>query len=66
MAATRTPGITVDFRGDLIIDKEYRGIRLLCRVGKVSQEEAETVLRTEMLRPGPATSAHGGATVPHD
>jgi hypothetical protein len=36
--------------GDLTIDKEYRGARLFCRLGRVSQEEAETVLRVEMLR----------------
>ena len=50
MAATRTPGITLDARGDLIIDKEYHGARLFRRLGRVSQEEAETVLRGEMLR----------------
>ena len=50
MAATRTPGITLDARGDLIIDKEYRGTRLFRRLGRVSQEEAEAVLRGEMLR----------------
>jgi hypothetical protein len=50
MAATRTPGITIDARGDLIIDKEYRGTRLFRRLGRVSQEQAEAVLRGEMLR----------------
>ena len=50
MAAMRTPGITIDARGDLIIDKEYRGTRLFRRLGSVSQEEAEAVLRGEMLR----------------
>ena len=50
MATTRTPGITLDARGDLVIDKEYRGTRVFRRLRRVSQEEAETVLRTEILR----------------
>ena len=36
-----TPGITVTATGHLIIDKEYRGVRIYVRLGRVSQAEAE-------------------------
>jgi hypothetical protein len=50
MAATRTPGITQDARGDLILDKEYRGNRLFRRLGQLSLQDAESILQAEMAR----------------
>ena len=50
MAATRTPGITLDAHGDLILDKEYRGNRLFRRFGKISVQDAESVLQSEIAR----------------
>lgn len=50
MAATRTPGITLDAHGDLILDKEYRGNRLFRRLGKIAQDEAERILQKEIAR----------------
>ncbi len=50
MATTFTPGITVDAVGRRTIDKEYRGVRLFRRLGRVSQEIAQLVLRNEVAR----------------
>jgi integrase len=50
MAATRTPGITVNVNGHRFIDKRHRGIRIGMRVGDVSQEQAEQRLRVEVER----------------
>jgi len=50
MATTVTAGITVDAKGHLTIDKEYRGVRLYRRLGQVSQEVAQLVLRNEIAR----------------
>jgi integrase len=50
MATTVTAGITVDAKGRLTIDKECRGVRLYRRLGRVSQEVAQLVLRNEMAR----------------
>ena len=47
---TRTPGITVLADGRLFIDKRYLGVRIGLRVGAVTQEQAEELLRTEMAR----------------
>jgi hypothetical protein len=33
MAATRTPGITVDAAGNVFIDKRHRGTRICLRLG---------------------------------
>lgn len=43
---TRTKGIQLDDDGERIINKQYRGERVFARLGKVSQDEAETWLRT--------------------
>jgi len=50
MAATRTQGITVDTDGNFTINKEYRGVRLFFRLGKLSQDQAEQRLATEIDR----------------
>ena len=50
MARTRTPGITVDFNGDVAINKEVRGKRLFVRLGQMSQEDAEARLQKELER----------------
>jgi hypothetical protein len=48
MAATRTQGITIDTDGNFTINKEYRGIRLFFRLGKLGQDQAEQRLQTEI------------------
>ena len=48
MSSTRTPGITIDVLGHRTINKEYGGKRLFCRLGPVSQEDAERRLRLEL------------------
>jgi len=50
MATTFTPGITVDAVGRRTINKEYRGVRLFRRLGRISQEIAQLVLRNEVAR----------------
>jgi hypothetical protein len=45
MPSTRTPGITVNARGQRIIDKEYRGVRIFQRLGQITDDEAEQCLR---------------------
>lgn len=45
-----TAGITVDANGRLTIDKEYRGVRLFRRLGRVSQEIAQLMLRNGVAR----------------
>ena len=50
MAATRTQGITIDTDGNFTINKEYRGIRLFFRLGKLGQDQAEQRLHTEIGR----------------
>lgn len=50
MASTRTPGITVDAKGNRIINKEHHGIRLFVRLGNFSQDCAEMRLRSKMER----------------
>jgi integrase len=42
---TRTKGIQVSEDGNRDIDKQYKGQRIFTRLGRVSQEEAETWLR---------------------
>ena len=50
MAATRRQGITIDTDGNFTINKEYRGIRLFFRLGKLGQDQAEQRLQTEIDR----------------
>jgi integrase len=50
MAATRTPGITIDTDGRRFIDKRYRGVRIGMRVGPVTQDKAEERLQSEIHR----------------
>src|SRR5438132_13690728 len=50
MAATRTPGITVDTGGLRTINKEHRGERIFARLGLVGQEQAERRLAKELER----------------
>jgi hypothetical protein len=50
MAATPTPGITVDACGHRIIEKRHRSIRIGMRVGDSSQEQAEQRLHVEIER----------------
>ena len=45
-----TAGITVTATGHHIIDKEYRGVRIYTRLGRVSQAEAEERLAAEIER----------------
>ena len=42
---TRTPGILCDRSGERTVNKQYKGERLFVRLGKVSQDDAETWLR---------------------
>lgn len=42
---TRTKGIQLDGNGERIVDKQYRGQRIFERLGKATQDEAETWLR---------------------
>ena len=42
---TRTKGILLDDNGERVINKQYRGERIFVRLGKVSQDAAETWLR---------------------
>ena len=48
MSSTRTPGIRVDRRGNLIIDKEHCGIPIYVRLGATNQEIAERRLVDEV------------------
>jgi hypothetical protein len=41
MAKTRMPGITVAADGQRMLDKAYRGVRIVARLGRVSQRKAE-------------------------
>ena len=50
MASTRTPGITIGADGRVFIDKRHRGLRIGMRVGRVTQEQAEERLQTEIQR----------------
>lgn len=50
MAKTRTPGITVAADGRRMLDKMYRGVRIVARVGSISQCKAERWLRAEIHR----------------
>lgn len=50
MATTNTPGITIDKNGSLVLDKEYRGLRLFRRLGRITQAQAEHVLQNEVAR----------------
>jgi integrase len=50
MPCTRTPGITVDSRGQRLIDKEHRGVRICVRLGLLSQKDAEHRLDAEIIR----------------
>jgi integrase len=42
---TRTPGILCDRAGERTINKQYKGERIFARLGKVTQDSAETWLR---------------------
>jgi len=48
MAATRTPGITIDANGNYFIDKCHRGTRICLRLGTTTLEQAETRLKREV------------------
>lgn len=50
MPLTQTPGITINAAGHLVIDKEYRGIRIFQRLGAVSEREARESLRRQIDR----------------
>jgi integrase len=50
MPSTRTPGITVGRDGRVFIDKRYQGVRIGMRLGSVTQDQAETRLKTELER----------------
>lgn len=50
MAKTRTPGITVAADGQRILDKAHRGVRIVARLGCISQRKAERWLRAEIHR----------------
>lgn len=49
MAATRTPGITIDAAGRFIIDKLHRGTRISLRLGRTTLENAESRLQRELV-----------------
>jgi len=42
---TRTPGILCDRSGERTVNKQHKGERIFARLGKVSQDDAETWLR---------------------
>src|SRR5260221_6969330 len=50
MARTRTSGITVDSDNHRIVNKQVLGTTIFCRLGPVSQEEAERSLATATER----------------
>src|SRR5260221_2139092 len=50
MARTRTSGITVDSDNHRIVNKQVLGTTIFCRLGPVSQEEAERWLATATER----------------
>ena len=50
MDVAQTPGITVDGDGRRVLDKEYRGVRIYARLGRVNQAAAERRLETEIQR----------------
>ena len=39
MAATRTPGITIDTDGNYLIDKRHRGTRICLRLGQTTDAD---------------------------
>jgi hypothetical protein len=48
MAATRTPGITIDAEGNYLIDKCHRDTRICLRLGQTTIEQAEARLKCEV------------------
>ena len=48
MSSTRAPGIRTDRTGNLILDKEHRGIPIYVRLGSTDQESAEHRLAKEV------------------
>jgi len=50
MAATRSPGITVDTDGNYLIDKLYHGARISVRLGQTTLEQAEARLKREVAQ----------------
>src|SRR5258708_2815182 len=50
MACARAPGTTIDGNGRRTINKEHRGTRIYIRLGSISQDDAETRLRSEIHR----------------
>lgn len=50
MARTCTNGITIATNGNRTINKQYRGVRVLLRLGQLSQAEAERRLHQEINR----------------
>jgi integrase len=44
---TRTKGIQLDASGERIVNKQYQGRRIFQRLGKVSQDQAESWLRAQ-------------------
>lgn len=48
MAATRTPGITIDAHGNYFIDKCHHGTRICLRLGPTTIEQAELRLKREV------------------
>ena len=49
MAATRTPGITIDAAGRFIIDKLHRGTRISLRLCRTTLDKAESRLQRELV-----------------
>jgi hypothetical protein len=50
MERTRTKGIFTDADGTKVVDKIYKGRRIKCRLGKLSQAEAEAWLSKEIVQ----------------
>lgn len=48
MGRSRTSGIITDKFGNKIVNKLYKGARIFCRLGPVSQEEAEQWLARQI------------------
>jgi integrase len=49
MERTRSKGIFTDADGTKVVDKVYKGRRITCRLGKISQNEAEEWLNKQLV-----------------
>lgn len=64
MAATRTPSITIPDDGRFLIDKRHCGIRIIRRLGAITQERAAQRLKIEMQHATSRASSRRGPASP--